>query len=497
MSLIDFTAKPYFAYQYRQLKNALASQSEVQQKNLADIILSGKSTEFGRLHGLDKIKSYRAFTENIPVSDYENFYPYIERMLAGEQNVLWPSIHKFSRSSGTSTGRSKFIPVSDFDLANGHIKTGKHYLSTFLHLHLESVFFSGKGIVLTGNYYKNEFGGEAQIADVSALLYKYTDSWINYFKALPLAIALQDDWTKKLDAIAHHSIPQNITNISGVATWILLLLRKVLEHTGAKSIAEVWPNLELIIHGGVDFAPYQNQFHQLVGKDIHYSNVYNSSEGFFAFQSDEEDNMLLDIANHVFYEFEDEQGIVVLLEQVQPKRIYNLIITNNSGLWRYRIGDVVEFDSLHPPKIRLVGRDKQCLNAVGEELIMDNTNKALAKICSQFGVAFTDYTVAPKFLSGNTVARHEWAIEFLEQPEDLAQFTEALDTLLRQLNSDYDAKRNGDLGLQQLKIYPVSSGSFYQWLDFKSKLGVQAKIPRLSNDGLILEEVLAISKRLG
>lgn len=496
MSLIDFTAKTYFSYQFGSLTAALKKPADTQQQSLFAIIQKAQHTEFGWQHALDTVSDYKQFISKVPVVDYEDLYPSIQRMLAGEQNILWPEIHNFSRSSGTSTGRSKFIPVSDFDLAKGHIKTGKHYLSTFLHQHPESVFFSGKGIVLTGNYYKNEFGGDAQIADVSALLYKYTDSWINYFKALPLDIALQDNLTKKLDAIADYSINQNVTNISGVSTWILLLLRKVLEKTEAKNIAAVWPNLELIIHGGVDFSPYRNQFQQLVGKDVFYRNVYNSSEGFFAFQSDEQDNMLLDIANHVFYEFEDEQAVVVPLEQVVLNKKYNLVITNNSGLWRYRIGDVVEFDSLHPPKIRLVGRDKQCLNAVGEELIMDNTNKALAKVCSQFGVLFADYTVAPKFLSGAAVARHDWAIEFLQQPDDLEKFTEALDTLLRQLNSDYDAKRTGNLGLQQLKIYSVKRGVFYQWISSKCKLGVQAKIPRLNADYKILDEVLAIDESL-
>lgn len=496
MSLIDFTAKTYFSYQFGSLTAALKKPADTQQQSLFAIIQKAQHTEFGWQHALDTVSDYKQFISKVPVVDYEDLYPSIQRMLAGEQNILWPEIHNFSRSSGTSTGRSKFIPVSDFDLAKGHIKTGKHYLSTFLHQHPESVFFSGKGIVLTGNYYKNEFGGDAQIADVSALLYKYTDSWINYFKALPLDIALQDNLTKKLDAIADYSINQNVTNISGVSTWILLLLRKVLEKTEAKNIAAVWPNLELIIHGGVDFSPYRNQFQQLVGKDVFYRNVYNSSEGFFAFQSDEQDNMLLDIANHVFYEFEDEQAVVVPLEQVVLNKKYNLVITNNSGLWRYRIGDVVEFDSLHPPKIRLVGRDKQCLNAVGEELIMDNTNKALAKVCSQFGVLFADYTVAPKFLSGAAVARHDWAIEFLQQPDDLEKFTEALDTLLRQLNSDYDAKRTGNLGLQQLKIYSVKRGVFYQWISSKCKLGVQAKITRLNADYKILDEVLAIDESL-
>jgi hypothetical protein len=494
MSLIDFTAKTYFSYEYNQLRKSIELAASVQQQNLFDIISRGRNTEFGKRHNLATIKNYGEFKRQIPVADYETLFPFIERMLAGEQNILWPVINKFSRSSGTSSGRSKFIPVSDFDLVKGHIKTGKHYLSSFLKLHPQSIFFSGKGIVLTGNYYKNEFGGTAQIADVSALLYQYTDSWINYFKALPLDIALQDDWTKKLDAIAEHCINQNITNISGVATWILLLLKKVLEKTGAANIASVWPNLELIIHGGVDFAPYSNQFQQLIGKDIFYRNVYNASEGFFAFQSDEDDNMLLDIANNIFYEFEDENGIVLPLEQVDTNRKYNLIITNNSGLWRYRIGDVVEFDSVSPPKIRLVGRDKQYINAVGEELIMDNTNKALAKVCSSFGASFTDYTVAPVFLSGNAVARHEWAIEFVNPPDNIDDFKKSLDAFLRQLNSDYDAKRSGDLGLQQLEIYSVNSGVFYKWLLTKNKLGVQAKVPRLSNDAKILNEVLAISK---
>jgi hypothetical protein len=494
MSLIDFIAKAYFAGQYKKLQIALSNVINVQQQTLQSILQKGKNTEYGRLHRLNTASNYKQFSEQVPVVEHEQLYPYIKRMLAGEQNILWPEIKKFSRSSGTTTGRSKYIPVSDFDLVHSHIQSGKYTHGAYLHQHTDSVFFSGKGIILTGSYYTNDFGGNAQIADVSALLYKYTDSWINYFKALPLETALMDDWTKKLDAIAETAIPQNVTSISGVATWELLVLQKTLEKTGAATIAEVWPNLEMVVHGGVDFAPYRNQFDALIGKKVYYRNVYNASEGFFAFQANDDDDMLLSVANNTFYEFEDDNGKIVPLDNVICGVKYKMIITNHSGLWRYKIGDVVEFVSLSPHKIKLTGRDKQFINAVGEELILENTNKALSEVCSKFNVDFFDYTVAPKFLLGSSVAQHEWAIEFIREPEDLSAFAAALDNKLREINSDYDAKRTGDLGLKQLKIYSLKKGAFYNWLSSKNRLGIQAKIPRLNNDGIMLEEVLNVSE---
>lgn len=493
MKLIDCIAKAYFATRYTELMKAVRSVSS-QQRTLHHLIRAGKNTVYGKQYCFAEIKTYKDFVQRVPVVDYPVLFPYIERMLQGEQNVLWPIIKQFSRSSGTTSGKSKFIPVSREGLVDSHIATGKHFLSTYLHDYPESRFFQGKGIVLTGSYYQYDYSSNPEIADVSALLYRFTDTWINYFKALSVDVALMDDWEKKLEAIAEVSIPQCVTNISGVPTWMLLLFRTVLAKTGKETIAEVWPDLELVIHGGVDFAPYRKQFEEIIGKRVVYRNVYNSSEGFFAFQDTDEDTMLLDLANDVFYEFEEEKSkVVVPLANVELAKRYAIIVTTNSGMWRYRIGDMVEFTSLAPYRLNIVGRTGQYINVFGEELIQANADAALAKVTADFNLHVIDYTVAPSYFSNEKNGYHEWLIEFKTPPQDLAYFAIQLDLELQRLNSDYEAKRYKDLALKCAEIVIGSKGIFAKWLKGNNRLGVQAKIPRLANDRRIFEQIVAFN----
>jgi hypothetical protein len=493
MKLIDCIAKTYFASRYAILMKAVMSNSK-QVQTLQSLIDAGKNTVYGKKFSFAGIKSYAEFSRQVPVVDYPDLFPYIESMLHGQQNVLWPTIKQFSRSSGTTSGKSKFIPVSRDGLVDSHIATGKHFLSTYLHDYTESRFFQGKGIVLAGSYYRYEYSSNSEIADVSALLYRFTDTWINYFKALPMDVALLNDWEEKLQKIAEVSIPQNVTNISGVPTWMLLLFRTVLEKTGKRTIAEVWPNLELVIHGGVDFAPYRQQFEEIIGKSVVYRNVYNSSEGFFAFQSSDEDSMLLDLANEVFYEFEDQKTKQVIpLEEVELGVRYAIIVTTNSGMWRYRIGDVVEFTSRAPFKLKIAGRTGQYINVFGEELIQANADAAIAKVAKELHLKVIDYTVAPSFFSDQQNGFHEWLIEFETPPVDNLLFATRLDEELQQLNSDYEAKRFKDLALTQLQLVIGRKNIFAQWLKENNRLGVQAKIPRLSNDRKVFEQIKALN----
>jgi hypothetical protein len=494
MWLIDFVAKTFFFTRFKVLMKAVDAPQSAQEKTLHYLIQKGKNTAYGKQNHFSNIRNYADFARMVPVVEYPDLYPYIERMLHGEQNVLWPSIKQFSRSSGTTSGKSKFIPVSREGLVDSHIATGKHFLSTYLQQHPESGFFRGKGIVLTGSYYPYSFPENPEIADVSAILYRFTDSWINYFKALPITVALMDDWEEKLEAIAQTSIPQNVTNISGVPTWMLLLFRTVLAKTGKQTIAEVWPNLELVIHGGVDFAPYRLQFEEVIGKPVVYRNVYNSSEGFFAFQNDDDGAMLLDLANGVFYEFEEEKSATVVpLQRVQLGKRYAIIVSTNSGLWRYKIGDVVEFSSVSPFKFSIVGRTSQYLNAFGEELIQANTDAAIAEVATAFKVNVIDYTVAPSFIANNQKGFHEWLVEFEVPPADMLLFAHRLDEALQNLNSDYEAKRFKDLALKQLQIVVGAQGVFARWLKENNRLGVQAKIPRLSNTRLVIEQIKTLN----
>ena len=503
MHLVNSIGKFYFNTRLPSIDRFIASPIEAQNKVFSYLMHRAKDTEFGRKHGFPDIKNYQDFKTAIPLQDYESLKPFFKRMQASEPDVLWPGrIHWFAKSSGTTNDVSKFIPVSKEGLHDSHIKTGKDFLSTYLRNTPASKFFTGKGLVMGGAYHPNEINQDVFVGDVSAILMKNLDTWIQYFRQPGLDTALLPDWEEKLDRIAEITMRMNVTNISGVPSWTLLLLRKVLEKTKHKQIKDVWPDIELYCHGGVGFAPYRGQFEELIGRPVAYQNIYNASEGFFAYQDTlDNDDMLLHLDNGVFYEFIPFHGEIdiakaVSIEGVKKGINYAMVISTNSGLWRYMIGDTVEFTDTSPYRIKITGRTKHFINVFGEEVTIDNTDKALASACLDSGAEALDYTVAPVFTTQQGQGKHEWGIEFNRAPDDLAAFEALLDQKLQALNSDYRAKRTGDLAMSKLSVVSLHTDTFYQWLKSKQKLGSQQKIPRLSNERKFIDEVKNISDTL-
>lgn len=485
----------YFRSRLDRIDTFIQQPVAAQHQTLRELLHKGQGTVFGRQF-LAGVKDYQSFRQMVPLQDYESHQPYFERMRRGERDVLWPgSIRWFAKSSGTSGAASKFIPISAEGLKKLHIGTGKDYLSCYLRNVPHSVFFEGKGLVMGGSISIDPSFPKVFCGDVSAIMMKNLPGWIQHFRTPGLAVALIDSWERKLDAIAKESVGQNITNLSGVPSWTLLLLERVLQLTKSKVIAEVWPNLEFYAHGGVSMKPYLPAFQQRIGKPIHYLNIYNASEGFFAFQDQlDDDAMLLDTDNGTYYEFiplkHTDSGVnAIPLEDVKPGIIYAMVVTTNCGLWRYQIGDTVEFVSVRPYRLRIVGRTQHFINVAGEEVMVSNTDQALAMTCNELHLMVKEYTAAPNFISGK-VQFHEWAIEFATPPDDLKKFQDLLDKNLQNVNSDYAAKRTNDLILSQLRVHVLSHGTFYKWQDRNKRLGGQQKIMRLSNNRDFLDIIL-------
>jgi hypothetical protein len=503
MHIVNSIGKFYFNTRIPSIDRFIADPAGSQNKVFSYLLHRAKDTEFGKKYGFADIKNHQDFKSNISLQDYESLKPFFKRMQASESDVLWPGrLRWFAKSSGTTNDASKFIPVSIEGMHESHIKTGKDFLSLYLRNKPSSKFFTGKGLVMGGAYHPNENNPDVFVGDVSAILMKNLDTWIQYFREPNLATALMSDWEQKLDRIADVTMYQNLTNISGVPSWTLLTLRRVLEKTRHRYIKDVWPNIELYCHGGVGFAPYREQFEEIMGQPISYQNVYNASEGFFAFQDTLDcDDMLLHLDNGVFYEFIPFNGNLdtdntVTIEGVKKGVNYAMAISTNSGLWRYILGDTVQFTDTHPYRIRITGRTKHYINVFGEEVTIDNTDKALAAACIDSGAKVADYTIAPIFTTLQEQGRHQWGIEFTRPPDDIQTFETVLDSKLQTLNSDYQAKRTGGLAMGKLSIVPLHIGTFYTWLKSKEKLGSQQKIPRLQNDRTLINEVIQISERL-
>lgn len=501
MHPINEIAKFYFSTRVPAIDHFLSHPAETQQRVLSHLLSRARHTIYGRQCGFETIKSYHQFAAQVPIHDYDGLKPWFQRMMNGEADVLWPGrIQWFAKSSGTTNDVSKFIPLSGEGLHGSHIKTGKDFLSIYLKNNQASRFFTGKGIVMGGAGNANTAHPDIFIGDVSAILMKNLDTWIQYFREPSLDVALMPKWEEKLDRIASVTMQQNVTNISGVPSWTLLLLKKVLEKTGKTRISEVWPHLELYSHGGVGFAPYRKQFEEIIGRPVFYQNVYNASEGFFAWQDTlDSDDMLLHLDNGVFYEFIPFDGNLktqdaVNIEEVRPGINYAMVISTNSGLWRYLIGDTVQFSSTAPHRIKITGRTRQYINVWGEEVTVNNTDKAISESCAEMDAQVSEYTVAPIHIDSYSSGRHEWAIEFSKEPADLGLFARTLDQKLQSLNSDYAAKRSGGLVLDTLAVAPLNTGSFYQWMDRHHKLGSQCKIPRLSNERKMIDELKDISR---
>ena len=473
---------------------------EVQEEWLKKLIQSAKDTEWGKKYDYNSLKTYQDFSSRVPVNDYESLKPYIERLRKGEQNLLWPSeIRWFAQSSGTTNDKSKFIPVSEESLEDCHYKGGKDMLSIYFNNNPESNFFDGRGLALSGSHRIKEVNNEEYYTgDLSAIIVQNLPFWAEFMRIPSRSVALMDNWELKIEELAKASIEHNLTNISGVPSWTLLLLKRILEISGKSNISEVWPDLEVFFHGGVNFAPYRKQFLKLIpSSKMNFVETYNASEGFFGIQDKLDSNELLLMLDYgIFYEFlpVGQLGIAekkpLPLNQVELHSNYAMLITTNAGLWRYMIGDTIEFTSLYPYKIRITGRTKSFINAVGEEVIIDNAETALAEACLSNQAIINEYTAAPIYFNDNKSAAHEWMIEFEIPPKNIEDFTNSLDRALQSLNSDYEAKRFNDMVLGKPILRVVPKGTFYKWLKKKGKLGGQNKVPRLSNDRKYLDELL-------
>lgn len=475
---------------------------DAQREVLQDLVTSAQYTEFGRKYKFSELFTVKAFKEAVPVHEYDDLKPYIERIMRGEQYILWNSpVNWFAKSSGTSSDKSKFIPLSEESLQDCHYKGAKDVLTMYYQFNPESALLTGKGLVLGGSHNINPMNSEAQYGDLSAVLLQNSPFWAHWLRTPDLSIALMDEWESKIEKLAESTIKENVTSISGVPTWTLVLFRRILEITGKSNIADVWPALELYMHGGVSFTPYREQFAKLIGKDINYLEMYNASEGFFAAQERPgDDGMLLFTDHGIFMEFMpvSEYGkkhpLTLSLNDVEVGKNYALVISTNGGLWRYILGDTIQFVSAKPYRVRVSGRLKHYINAFGEEVIVDNTDKAIAEACRATGAVVNDYTAAPVYFSEGSNGAHEWLIEFEKNPENLEAFVRELDKALQSINSDYEAKRHKSIALRMPVVHALEKGTFANWLRHRGKLGGQHKVPRLSNERKYLEEILALQK---
>ena len=474
---------------------------DVQNELLFKLLSKAQNTELGNNYEFSSIKSYKDFAKKVPIQQYEAIEPLIERSRKGEQNIFWPSsISWFAKSSGTTNAKSKFIPVSEEALEDCHFKAGKDMLCLYFNNNLSAKLFKGKGLILGGSSGVYE-DNNSHFGDLSAIIIENMPFWANFSSSPKQEVALMSEWESKIEAILNETIDEDITSLAGVPSWMLVLLHRVLKKTGKSNILEVWPNLEVYFHGGVNFNPYRKQFQKLIPKEsFKYYEIYNASEGFFAIQDvNDSYDLLLMLDYGIFYEFipmskfDGENSEAIPLSKVKLDENYALVITTNGGLWRYLIGDTVKFTSLSPHRIRITGRTKHFINVFGEELIIENAENALKQACLKTNSEVSEFTVAPIFMNGNNNGGHEWLIEFRKEPECINYFTENLDNALKAINSDYEAKRYHNLTLAMPKINIAKKGLFYTWLKQHGKLGGQHKVPRLSNSRKHLDELLNIA----
>lgn len=473
---------------------------DVQQELLMRLLDRAKNTEFGKEHTFANIETYEDFADNVPIQQYESIEPLIERCRKGEQNLFWPTqIKWFAKSSGTTNAKSKFIPVSDEAIEYCHLKAGKDMLCLYINNNENAKLFTGKGLRLGGSSAIYE-DNDSYFGDLSAIIIENMPFWADFSSAPRQETALMSEWETKMEAIINETIHENITSLVGVPSWMLVLLNRVLEKTGKEHILEVWPNLEVYFHGGVNFSPYREQYNKLIpNKDFRYYETYNASEGFFAIQDrNTSDELLLMLDYGIFYEFipmdayDGENSEAIPLSKVKKNVNYAIVITTNGGLWRYLIGDTVKFVSLDPYRIKITGRTKHFINVFGEELIIENAEEALKLACKKTKATITDYTVGPIFMKDDEKGGHEWIIEFNKAPKSLEYFTELLDNALKSINSDYEAKRYNNMTLNPPKVHQAREGLFYTWLKQRGKLGGQHKVPRLSNKRDFIEELLVL-----
>ena len=475
---------------------------ETQKETLYRLLAKSASTEWGKKYGYSSITSIKDYQSRFPVQTYEDIIPYVERLRKGETNLLWPGeIKWFAKSSGTTSTQSKFIPMSREALEECHYRAAKDILVIYTLLNPDTSIFSGKCLTLGGSHRMNQFNNDSLYGDLSAILIENAPFWVDIIRTPRQKIALLEDFEEKLDLITKSCINENVTNISGVPSWYLVLIKQILAYTGKSNLMDVWPNLEVFFHGGISFGPYRDQFRKLIGGDrMRYMETYNASEGFFGIQDDPaSSDMLLMLDYGIFYEFIPADSInlgsppVCTIGEVKKGINYVVVISTNGGLWRYIMGDTIIFTGLNPFRFKITGRTKQFINVFGEEVIVDNADKALESACRSTGAVIADYTAGPIFMNTSSKGSHEWIIEFEKEPSDVNLFIEVLDNTLKAVNSDYEAKRYKDLNLVIPVVRKVPAGTFNKWLKTKNKLGGQNKVPRLSNSREYIEDLYVIA----
>jgi hypothetical protein len=498
MTIIPLIVKRLNAKRISQIENFKKYPAETQHKTLFGLIAAAASTEWGKKYDYPSIKSVKDYQSRIPVRSFEEYLPYIERMLKGEGNLTWPgNIKWFAKSSGTTSTKSKFIPISSESLEECHYKAAKDILAIYTYNNPETKIFSGKALTLGGSNKINQFSEKSIYGDLSAVLIWNAPFYIEFVRTPKQKIALIEDFEKKMDLITKTTVNQNVTSLSGVPSWYLTLIKHVLACTGKSNLLEVWPNLEVFFHGGISFTPYREIYRKLIpGDQMHYMETYNASEGFFGIQDDpQKTDMLLMLDYGIFYEFiptdklNTDSPKALLLSETEAGVNYAMIISTNGGLWRYLIGDTIIFTSVNPYRFRISGRTKNFINAFGEEVIVDNADKALDVACKATGAIISEYTAGPVYMGTTSRGTHEWLIEFEKVPADINKFTDLLDETLKSINSDYEAKRFKDINLVKPIVRSVPPGTFSMWLKSRDKLGGQNKVPRLSNTRDFIEEI--------
>lgn len=500
--LVNSVASWFLKKRIHQMELFIKYPHEVQNELLKDLLSKAKNTEIGKKYNFPEIKNPLQFAERVPIQKYEDYEACIERSRRGENNIFWPTpIKWFAKSSGTTSAKSKFIPVSEDSLEDCHYNAGKDLLCMYLNNNPQSQLFTGKSLRLGGSkeIYKNN--GTAY-GDLSAILIANMPFWAEFSSTPSNEVSLMNDWEVKMQAIVNETIKENVTSLAGVPSWMLVLLNNILETSGKENLFEVWPNLEVYFHGGVSFDPYAPQYQKILPKeDFRFYEIYNASEGFFACQDQNDSKELLLMLDYgIYYEFipmdsyGSEHEKAIPLAEVETGKNYAVVITTNAGLWRYKIGDTVKFTSTNPYRIKVTGRTKHHINAFGEELIIENAEEALKKTSLVTNCEIVDYTAAPIFMEGKEKGAHEWIIEFKNPPKDFDKFRHELDLALQQVNSDYEAKRYNNMTLNMPKIHQAREKLFYDWLKKNDKLGGQHKIPRLSNSRTYVEELLGMNQ---
>ncbi|TRO64177.1 GH3 auxin-responsive promoter family protein [Christiangramia sabulilitoris] len=496
--LVNSIASWFLKKRIHQMELFIKYPHEVQNELLKNLLIKAKNTEYGRRYKFSEINSYETFRQRVPIQKYEDYEALIERSRKGENNIFWPTpIKWFAKSSGTTSAKSKFIPVSQDSLEDCHYAAGKDLLCIYLNNNPQSQLFTGKSLRLGGSKELYQENGTSY-GDLSAILIDNMPFWAEFSSTPSNEVSLMHDWEYKMQAIVNETIKEKVTSLAGVPSWMLVLLNNVLETTGKQSLFEVWPHLEVYFHGGVSFEPYASQYQKILPKeDFRFYEIYNASEGFFACQDHNDTKELLLMLDYgIFYEFipmdayGTDEEMAIPLSEVEIGKNYAVVITTNAGLWRYKIGDTVRFTNTSPYRVKVSGRTKHHINVFGEELIIENAESALKKVCLMTNCEIIDYTVAPIFMEGREKGAHEWIVEFKTPPKDIDNFTHQLDLALQEVNSDYEAKRYNNMTLNMPTIHMARKDLFYDWLKKHNRVGGQHKVPRLSNSRTYLEELL-------